>query len=526
MPGWLRDFLPIVVLLTLIVVVVGRLPKSDVEHSKAFLRRRFANWFPVGLTYAFLYMGRYNLNACIGPVFDKAQFSDIYFWGTLTYGVSFLINGPLTDRLGGKRTILLSALGAMGANLGIGLVVARALQGGVVAPEARGGLVSTLSVLYALNMYFQSFGAVSIVKVNAAWFHLRERGTFGGIFGILISLGLYFAYDWCSFILKATSPAWVFFVPAAILAVFAVLDALFVRDTPGQAGFDDFDLGDASSGDDGERLPLGTIARRMLKSPAIMTIAAIEFFSGFLRNAILQYYKPFAKETGRVATEAAKKAAELAGTIAPSDFVHDHWGMLNCMAGIAGGVFAGLISDRVFKSRRPPVAGVLYAIMIVGSLGMFATMKTPGIGWVVVVMTLAIIGVHGMLSGTASMDFGGKKNVGVVVGMIDGFVYLGTAVEALVLGRVLPKDELAHDPANWWTWPAVILPAAIAGFLLSTRVWHARPVPKAFAAPDEGTASAEGAASGNAAVSGIAAPSTGDVEPVVRERAASDRAAK
>ena len=45
-------------------------------------------------------------------------------------------------------------------------------------------------------MYFQSFGAVSIVKVNASWFHLRERGTFGGIFGILISLGIYLAFDW------------------------------------------------------------------------------------------------------------------------------------------------------------------------------------------------------------------------------------------------------------------------------------------------------------------------------------------
>ena len=70
-------------------------------------------------------------------------------------------------------------------------------------PEAdRPGLVSVFAALYAVNMYFQSFGAVSIVKVNSAWFHLRERGTFGGIFGILISLGLYFAFDWCAAIVR------------------------------------------------------------------------------------------------------------------------------------------------------------------------------------------------------------------------------------------------------------------------------------------------------------------------------------
>lgn len=486
MPSWLRELLPILTLLTLIVVIVRRLPKIELGHSDAFLRRRFQNWFPVGLTYAFLYMGRYNLNACIGYVFDKAQFSNIYFWGTLTYGISFVINGPLTDRLGGKKTIILAAVGALFANLAMGLVVRNALGGGMTVPEGQqAGLVPLLSFLYALNMYFQSFGAVSIVKVNAAWFHLRERGTFGGIFGILISLGLYFAYDWCTFILKATSPAWAFFVPAMILSVFAVLDLVFVKDTPGEAGHEDFALGDATG--DGERVPLRKMVGMMLSNSAIVTIALIEFCSGFLRNAILQYYKTFAEETGRAASSTLVKAAAAAvkegkvPPVLPAEIVHDHWGMLNCMAGISGGVLAGLISDRLFGSRRGPVAGVLYLVMILGAVLMFVTLETRAIGWVVVLMTLAIIGVHGMLSGTASMDFGGKKNVGIVVGVIDGMVYLGTAVEALVLGRVLPKKPLNADPANWWTWPAVILPAAIVGFALATRVWNARPKGSAHA---------------------------------------------
>lgn len=483
MPSWLRELAPIVALLTLIILVVSRLPKVDLGHSPAFLRRRFMNWFPVGLTYAFLYMGRYNLNACTGYVFDKAQFSNIYFWGTLTYGISFVINGPITDRLGGRKTILLAAGGAAVANIGMGLVVRGALVGGCVPESAQAGLVPILSFFYALNMYFQSFGAVSIVKVNSAWFHLRERGTFGGIFGILISLGLYFAYDWCAFILKNAGVVWVFFVPAAILLVFLGLDVAFVRDTPGEAGLDDFDLGDASSGDDGPRKKVTEVALMMVRNPAIVIIALIEFCSGFLRNAILQYYKPFAQETGRVAASVKKVCGVAVGPkgVGPavSDFVYDHWGMLNCMAGIAGGVTAGLISDRIFGSRRGPVAGVLYGVMVVGSVLMFVTMNTSAIGWVVVLMTLAIIGVHGMLSGTASMDFGGKRNVGIVVGVIDGMVYLGTALEALVLGNVLPKKELAKEAANWWTWPAVMLPAAIIGLALATRVWNARPTSKA-----------------------------------------------
>src|SRR6201999_4353403 len=52
------------------------------------------------------------------------------------------------------------------------------------------------ALLYSINMFFQSYGAVSIIKVKAYWFHVRERGIFGAIFGTLISFGVYFAFDW------------------------------------------------------------------------------------------------------------------------------------------------------------------------------------------------------------------------------------------------------------------------------------------------------------------------------------------
>jgi len=462
----MQELLPIVLLLTAIGLVVSRLPKSGIEHAPAFVRRRFFNWFPVGMTYAFLYMGRYNLKACEGILFNKAQFSTIYAVGTLTYGVSFLLNGPLADRFGGKKTILAAALGALAANVAMGVVALGAVGANGRVPEAdRPGLVTVFAVLYAVNMYFQSFGAVSIVKVNSAWFHLRERGTFGGIFGVLISLGLYFAFDWSKAIVRHFPVQWVFFVPAMILGVFAIADLVLVRDTPGEAGHPDFDLGDAGSGDTGPRLPLVQVAKKMLSNPVILTIAAVEFCSGYLRNAIMQYYPSYARETHQ------------AGHIVAS-----HWGMMLCIAGILGGMFAGVISDRVFGSRRGPVSAVLYGVMIAGGLLMFATLTGGGVAWVVVVMSLAIIGVHGMLSGTASMDFGGKKNTGVAVGIIDGFVYLGTAAEALVLGRILPKDNLAHDAARWWTWPAAILPVAVIGFLLTLRLWNARPQSSAKAA--------------------------------------------
>ncbi|MBU8898238.1 MFS transporter [Corallococcus sp. H22C18031201] len=474
LPPWLAQLLPIVILLGAIALVLTRLPRVDLGHSPRFLRRRFLNWFPLGMTYAFLYMGRYNVNeatSAMGKQTSNADFATIFFWGTLVYGVAFLVNGPLTDKLGGRFTILLSAGGSAVANILMGEVVYAVLERGWAPP---GGIVAWLSVLYAINMYFQSFGAVSIVKVNASWFHVRERGQLGGVFGILISLGLYFAFDWSKFIANAAPVYWVFYVPAVLLAAFVLLDSFTIVDTPGEAGFKDFDTADASSGDTGPALGVVAIFKKMLTNRTILVILCVEFCSGFLRNAVMQWYPKYAKAVG-----------------VGGEFVASNWGMLSCVAGILGGMFAGVISDRVFDSRRGPVSAVLYAGLLAGAVAAVFLLGTTGTGWAVVFMSLCVIGVHGMLSGTATMDFGGKKNAGVVVGIIDGAVYAGTAIHALVYGAILPTGADMKVAANWMPWPVAMLPLAVVGLVLATRVWNAKPQPRSV--PQLSSAPAAGA---------------------------------
>jgi OPA family glycerol-3-phosphate transporter-like MFS transporter len=452
----LEEIVPIVILCAAITLVVSRLPKVDVGHSVAFRRRRLLNWLPLGLTYAFLYMGRYNLNALMTKEFDlltPQEFGDISAVGAIVYGFAFFLNGPLTDRFGGRLAILVAAAGAAAANLAIGFVVAS----GHVHES-----VSTLTILFGLNMYFQSFGAVAIVKVNASWFHLRERGTFGGIFGILISLGLYFAYDWAPNIGQLTSPQWLFMTPAAILLVFLVLSWWLVRDRPSDAGFADFDVADASSGDERPPDPAFVIIKRMLTNRVILVIALISLCSGFLRQGILQWYKKFAEGVG---------IADM--------FVYKHWGMMSCIAGMLGGMFAGIVSDHLFQSRRPPVATLLFAIMLAGSCAIALLLGVPlAISWVITGMAMAIIGVHGMLSGVASQDFGGRRNAGTATGIIDGFVYFGTALQAAVYGHTLPsKNSGAHDASSWLSWPVAMIPVAVVGLALSISVYNARVQP-------------------------------------------------
>src|SRR5262245_58547901 len=108
MPNWVKDLAPIFLLLVVVAVVMARLPKVELGHSDAFRRRRTWNWLPLGLTYAFLYMGRYNLNVAttyLGNRVDNAAFGTIFAVGTVVYGFAFVINGPLTDRFGGRAAM-------------------------------------------------------------------------------------------------------------------------------------------------------------------------------------------------------------------------------------------------------------------------------------------------------------------------------------------------------------------------------------------------------------------------------------
>jgi hypothetical protein len=48
------------------------------------------------------------------------EFGDIFGVGAFVYAFSFLINGPLVDKIGGKKGMLIGAIGSSVANVALG----------------------------------------------------------------------------------------------------------------------------------------------------------------------------------------------------------------------------------------------------------------------------------------------------------------------------------------------------------------------------------------------------------------------
>ncbi|OGF11791.1 MAG: hypothetical protein A2W00_15000 [Candidatus Eisenbacteria bacterium RBG_16_71_46] len=428
------------------------------QHSNAFRLRRTQNWLALGFTYAAMYMARYNFgfaNKSLSDAYgwDRAGVGTIISTATLIYGLSALFNGPLADRLGGRRAMLTGAIGACVFNLAFGL-------GAYLGVLGTGTLLlGYLASVWTLNMYFQSYSALALIKVNAGWFHVTERGVFSAIFGSMIQSGRAAVFALMTMSAVVALPwQWKFFLPAMGVGLMAVVTFLVVRDSPVEAGLEAFDPQDATSGDT-EAITLGYVARKVFTNPVALTIAVAEFCTGFVRHGFEQWFPRYMQEAQHLALDHPVFQRGAAAVV---------------IAGIAGAFIAGMLSDWVFQSRRAPVAFIGYAIQI-ASLAVI--WMAPSLLAIIIAFTLnslAISMVHSMLSGTASMDFGGKRAAATAAGLFDGMQYIGGSFTGFGLGWVL-------DRFGWVAWSPSMIGFSGVGAVLMLVLWNARPRPGASA---------------------------------------------
>lgn len=429
------------------------------DHSAEFRSRRTQNWLVLGMTYAAMYMARYNFplaNKALSDAYgwDKAQVGAIISTATLVYGISALFNGPIADRFGGRRAMLVGAAGAFVFNVLFGLGAYMHVLG--TGPL----LLGYFATAWTLNMYFQSYSALALIKVNAGWFHVSERGVFSAVFGSMIQSGRFLVFLLLALPFVLALPwQWRFFIPAGIVALMGVFTFFVVRDTPADANLPEFDPQDATSGDT-EKITIGYVARKVFTNPIALTIAAAEFCTGLVRQGFEQWFPRYMQEVQHL---------ELSNPVFQKN------ALAVVASGIAGAFVAGYMSDRLFQHRRPPVAFIGYLLQII-ALGI--VWKAPGLTAIVAAFMLnsmAISMVHSMLSGTASMDFGGKRAAATAAGMFDGMQYVGGSFVGYGMGTLLERF-------GWGVWGPSMIGFAGVGAVLMLVLWNARPKPGMTAA--------------------------------------------
>jgi OPA family glycerol-3-phosphate transporter-like MFS transporter len=419
-----------------------------------FRSRRAQNWVFLGLMYAMFYMARYNLSVA-DPYLLKAfgwtkeDLGILKSAGLITYGISVFLNGPIADRIGGKRAILIGAVGSAVSNVVFAILGSQLASGGGGRPAA-----VALACVSAANYYFQSFGALSIVKVNAAWFNVRERGGFAGIFGIMIQLGRLLPFAVGAQLLAHLSWTSVFLVPAACLLVLFVVDWFLIEDSPEKAGLGDYDTGDESPEEAAKVVRLRDVLIRFFSQPVAWIIAGASFCTGIVRQGILDQWSTLYFK-------------EVFGLL-PIAFEFQLLNWLIPVVSIAAGLGAGFLSDRAFGSRRGPVICLAFCGQLVALVALTRVGSPLLAAFVLTGLQFFVNAGHSLIGGAASMDFGGRKAAATAAGLFDGMQYVAGAVISYGMGRMLTKY-------GWGAWAIAVIPFALIGAGLAATLWNALP---------------------------------------------------
>jgi OPA family glycerol-3-phosphate transporter-like MFS transporter len=141
------------------------------------------------------------------------------------------------------------------------------------------------------------------------------------------------------------------------------------------------------------------------------------------------------------------------------------------IAGSLGAICAGYISDKIFKSRRAPIAVIMLLMLALFS---WLYPQIPPGAWVISLISLIMIGFmtygpHVLMVTTLPMDTGTRKAASSATGFIDGWGYIGAAITGVASGWL--ADSFGWNAAfNFW-----IIGALCAAGLMAV-LWTYKPI--------------------------------------------------
>lgn len=433
---------------------------SAIKYPPGFRTRRGLNWVILGAMYASFYMLRYNFRWAAPGIehdfgFSHASIAKILSASYLAYGTGQLINGLLCDRIGGRVSMLIGAVGTIAMNLVFGFA-------------SFAGTISTFALIWLMNGYFQSFGAPGMVKINAAWFNRTERGTFAGIFGLMIQLGqvaigivapiILAGFTLGMIVVAKGDWRWLFRLPPIVTALVAILVAFIPKETPEQAGYpgcikDESEVGGEHSNE--VRVDIKQSFLTIFRHPLVWYYAIAYACTGVVRQssdqfAVLFFAKYLHFDPAAFPVFVGLTLAYIAPLIA-----------------VAGSFISGVVSDKVFDGRRSPVAMGLYfmtaIVCAIAALTLLAGLIQPNSLGItlsclsLILTSFSVNATHSLVGTAAPMDIGGRKMAGFASGVIDSFQYYGPAIVLPVVGWLI-------DRYGWVTWyPSMILFGVVGG---------------------------------------------------------------
>ena len=428
---------------TVLIAVALDLYVNSKDRTFIYQLRRLLNWLTAGATYTVFYMARYAIviintesgRSALGTT--PSGYGALLTCGFWSYAVGTVLGGGVVDRIGGRQSLLVGAIGCCACCTAAGALL-------LLRPN-----YWALLLLNTCNLACATLAALSVIRINVDWYTKVERGAFSGIFGIMISTGYFVALGLGGWILAAHGPAASFLAPAAALAAAVPLVACVIADRPQDVRCVTLVTTESAASNTlkqhvngpSEVVPYGRAVAKLVSDPVIRAAMLGLFGTGWVREGFLSWFGSYLQdEAGIEVGSAGHSAAAMAITL----------------GGMFGSLTVGIVSDRCCDSRRAPVvlactlsqAAMLLifpAVVRAAAAAGGAAGAAPAAILLCGALSAPLFGALTLLMAAVSVELVEPSMSGTASGLLNGAQYIGSGISTLVGGAAV----------EWYGWNAL-----------------------------------------------------------------------
>ncbi len=421
--------------------------------SRRYRRARLSVMTGITLGYGLSYLCRLGISVVKKPLIDGGMVSAeqlglvgaVFFY---TYAVSRFTNGFLADHANIKRFFPLGLLLSAVLNLAVGAHSAFWL----------------FALLWGLNGWFQGVGSVSSVVALNNWFSDRERGRFYGLWSTAHALGEGLTFVFTAALVAALGWRFGFIGPGLICLGVAVALYLALEDRP-----QTLRLPPVTQWQEGKlgvwTLPPSAaqrfkMQRQLFSMPSLWLLGLACMTMSATRYAMNSWGILYLQEAKHCSL--VKAGSMLA---------------VNTLAGIAGCVAFGFISDTLFRARRPP-ANLLFGLIEIAALVTIFLCPPEQPLWLSIAFVVYGFGLSGILAslgGLFAIDLAPRQAAGAAMGFMGIFSYLGAALQEYVSGSLIHRATTVVDGIRHYDFRYPIyfwIGCSVVSLLLATSLWR------------------------------------------------------
>ena len=414
-----------------------KVPLSSSENTR-LVKWRISTFWVCLLGYVGYYICRGNLSAAFPLLeqefgFTNTQLGLIASLSEMAYAAGKFVNGPLADRIGGRKIFLIGMAGAIVWNIIFAL----------------NSTLAGFIIVWCLCRYFLSMGWGGLTKTIGNWYPSDRNGTIMGLISVNFQFGGVAATLFAGF-LVASGVSWqgVFIYPAMVLSAILLWSYFASKAGPEEvipgALVTENEMSKEQLADYGEeeKPAVSTILKTLLALPIYRQLLVFSFLTTLLRSVFLFWTPKFLFDIGLGASSAILRSA-----IFP-------------LLGVLGTLFIGWYTDHHARNGdRARMMWIMLSVLIfcLLAISLLSASETPHFNMILFFLGASgffLLGPYSMSSGCLTRDIAGAKGAGSCTGIIDGMGYIGGAIAAFAAGAM----------SDYLGWSEVFL--VLSGFAL------------------------------------------------------------